>query len=224
MFNTTVDSISNPLVAYWEGFVAYVPQLVGALVVLVVGLIAASLIGGGAKKLLELTEKNAQIKNFLHRWNISLKLSTFVGKFVWWVVFLVFLGAAVDILAIAVLSNTLAALVAYLPSLFAAAVVAVVVLFGARIVRTLVESALEGVNFAQSRGVGLAVYIVLVVFGLTAAAAQLGLDTSLITANLTVIVGGVVLALALAFGFGGKDVANKIVNNFYEDAKSKKRK
>lgn len=226
--NRTVDAISNPLTAYWNSFVDYVPQLIGALLVLVVGLIVASVIASIVSKLLSLAEENKQVKSFLQRWNIRLELSKFLGKFVWWGIFLIFISAAVDILNITVLTASLNTLVGYLPQLFAAAVVAVVALVGAGVVRSLVRSALDGVNFPQSRGVSTGVYVALLVFGLTAAAAQLGLDTSLITANITVIIGGVVLALALAFGLGGRDVAGKIVNNLYENSKTtvapKKRK
>lgn len=220
MFNSTVESISNPLQAYWESFVNFLPQLTGALLVLAAGLIVATIIATIVRKLLVLAEDNRHFQKFLGRWEIRLRLANFAGKFAWWIVFLVFLSAAVQILRIEVLTETLNALVAYLPSLFAAAVVAVVTFVGARVVRGLVVSALEGVNLGQTRFIGNAVYTVLVVFGVTLAAAQLGLDTTLITANLTVIVGGVVLAFALAFGLGGREVAAKIVGSAYENNKS----
>ena len=224
MIDSTVQSISDPLVVYWESFVGFLPQLVGALVVLIVGLIVASIVGAVFRKLLELAEGNAQVQNFLQRWDIRLRLSKFVGKFVWWVIFLVFLSAAVQILQVAALTDTINALVAYLPALFAASVVAVVTFVGARVVRGLVVAALDGVNFSQTRFIGTALYTVLVVFGLTLAAAQLGLDTTLVTANITVIIAGVALAFALAFGLGGREAANKIVNNLYENNKEKPRK
>lgn len=221
MWVSTVDSISKPLTSYWDQFVSYLPQLVGALVILLVGLIVASVIAGVVKKLLSLAEENKDVQKFLARWDIRLRLSGFVGKFAWWVIFLVFLSAAVDVLDIAVLSATISTFVGYLPQLFAAAVVASIALLGARIVRSLVVSALEGVNFDQSRVVGMVVYVALLVFGMTLAAAQLGVDTGLLTANITVIVGGIVLALALAFGLGGRDVAARIVEKAYTNAETK---
>lgn len=219
MWNSTVESISNPLIEYWNSFVDYLPQLVGALVILLVGLIAASIVGGIVTKLLSLGEDNQNVKKFLARWDITLRLSGFLGKLVWWAVFLVFISAAIEILNVPVLTATINTLVGYLPQLFAAAVIATLALFGARIVRALVVSALEGINFSQSRVVGAVVYVALLVFGFTLAAAQLGIDTGLLTANITVIIGGVVLALALAFGLGGRDVAGRIVENAYTNTK-----
>ena len=222
MLNSTVDSISNPLVAYWNYFVAYLPQLVGAIVVLLVGLIVASVIAGVVGKLVSLGEENQQVKQFLGRWRIRLSLSSFIGKFIWWAIFLVFISAAVEILKIDVLTNTINTLVGYLPQLLAAAVIATVVLFGARIVRTLVVSALDGVGFAQSGVVGTIVQVALLVFGFTLAAAQLGVDTALLTANITVVVAGIMLALALAFGLGGRDMAGRVLESAYKGSKTTK--
>lgn len=141
--------------------------------------------------------------------------------------FLVFVSASVDILDIPVLTTTLATLVGYLPQLFAAAVVATVVLYGARIVRSLVEGALVGVGFKQSGVVGGIVYVALLVFGLTLAAAQLGVDTNLLVANITVVIAGIMLALALAFGLGGREHAARVLdrlekNNVKPTVKAKK--
>lgn len=227
MLETTVESIRDPLVEYWNQFVDYLPQLIGAIIVLLVGLVLASVIGGIVSKVISLGEEDRNVKSFLARWDIRLKLSGFVSKFVWWAVFLVFVSASVDILDIPVLTTTLATLVGYLPQLFAAAVVATVVLYGARIVRSLVEGALVGVGFKQSGVVGGIVYVALLVFGLTLAAAQLGVDTNLLVANITVVIAGIMLALALAFGLGGREHAARVLdrlekNNVKPTVKAKK--
>lgn len=219
----TVSSITSPLEQYWQNFVDFVPQLIGALVVLVVGLIVASIIAAIIKKLIELGESNRHVVKFLKNWNIRFKASKFVGTFVWWVIFLVFISAAAQILQVQVLTETINSLVDYTPALFAAALVAALTMVGAHVLRGLIVEALDGVKFAGSKVVGLAVYVAVLVFGFTIAASQLGIETSLITANLTVIVAGVVFALALAFGLGGKEVAGRIVEDVYTSTKSKRR-
>lgn len=220
MVNNTVTAVSDPLASYWNSFVDYLPQLIGAIVVILVGLIVASVVSGIVRKLLELVENNKKAMGFLERWNIKLRLSTFIGRFVWWAIFLIFISATVDILNIPVLTAAITSLVGYLPAVFAATVVAAVALVGAHIIRSLVRSGLEGVGVSASKPLSTLVYIVVLVFGLTAAATQLGIDTTLLTANITIIIGGVVLALALAFGLGGREVAGKLVGQFYESMKS----
>ncbi len=224
MYNTTINAISDPLSRYWQGFLDYLPHLLGGIAIIVVGLIIASIIAGIFEKLLGLGESNQKVQDFLGRWNIKLQLSKFIGRFIWWAIFLVFISAAVDVLNIPVVSSTLVMLVGYLPSLFAAAVIATIVFVGARVVRSLIQSALDGVGFAQANAVAMTAYIALLVFGLTAAVSQLGVDTTLLTANITVIIGGVVLALALAFGLGGRETAGKIVAKWYEGGKTTSKK
>lgn len=222
MVEDTVTSISDPLGDYWARFVDYVPQLISALVVLVLGLVVATIIANLVKRLLEYLENEQHVTNFLKKWNLNIKVAYFVGRFTWWLVFLVFLSAAVQILDIAVLTDSINALVAFLPSLFAAAVVIALTVVAARVVRELVVGTLDSVNFGASHGVGTTTYVALMVFGLTLAAAQLGVDTTLLTANITIIIAGIVLALALAFGLGGKDVAAKMLKNVYDNSNKKK--
>lgn len=223
MIDETVTSISDPLSNYWDRFVEYVPQLVSALVVLVLGLIVATVIANLVKRLLEYLENERRVTDFLKKWNLKIKVAYFVGRFTWWLVFLVFLSAAVQILDIAVLTDSINALVAFLPSLFAAAVVVALTVVAARVVRELVVGTLDSLNFGTSHGVGTASYVALMVFGLTLAVAQLGVDTTLLTANITIIIAGVVLALALAFGLGGKDVAAKMLDKAYKNSTSSKK-
>lgn len=223
MLDSTVDSISNPLTNYWNSFVDFLPQLVGAIVVIVVGLIVASVVASIVHRLLQLAENNKQTQKFLQHWDIRLRISKFVGKFVWWVLFLVFLSAAVQVLHVEALTKTINSLVAYLPSLFAAVVVAVVTLVGAKVVKGLVADALNGFNFSATRAVSTAAYIVVLVFGLTLAAAQLGLDMTIVTANVTVIVAGIMLAFGLAFGLGGRDAASRTIANMQNSKPTKKR-
>lgn len=209
--NSTVNSIGDALTNYWNVVVDFLPQLVAALVVLIIGLIVASLISTAVAKLLGWVEDHRQVKSFLKRWDIKVQIAGIVGKFIWWIVFLVFLSAAVQLLQVQVLTETINTIVGYTPLLFAAAVVAGLTLLAAHVVRGLVESALDGVGFKASRVVGTGVYVVLLVFGFTLAAAQLQLDMTLITANLTVIVAGIALAGGLAFGLGGREVAGSLL-------------
>lgn len=220
----TVRTVTDPLEGYWNRFVDYVPQLFGAIVVLLVGLIVASIIAGVVKKVLELLENEKRVAEFLGRWNIKVKAAKFISKFAWWLVFLVFLSASVNILDIGVLTESINSLVAFLPALFAAAAVAVLTVVAARVVKELVVGALASFGFKGRRTLGAASYVIVFAFGLTLAAAQLGLDTTILTANITIIVAGIVLAMALAFGLGGKDLAARLLNEAYEHSRTKNEK
>lgn len=209
--DSTVNTIGGALESYWHKAIEFIPLLIGAIVVLIIGFIVAAIISSIVKKLLGLAENNTHIASFMQKWNIKLKASEFVGAFVWWVVFLVFLSAAVQILDVEVLTYTINSIVAYTPTLFAAAVIFALTLVGARVVKGLIVSALDGVGFKLSGLIGIIAYVAIVSFGFTLGAAQLGIETAIITANLTVIVSGIALAAALAFGLGSRHVAGSLI-------------
>ncbi len=210
----SVSSISSSFSDYWDRFVDFLPQLIAALILILIGIIVASILSALAKKITEFIENEKHVATFVKRWGIRVRAAKFVGMFVWWISFLVFLSAAVQILAIPVITDTINSLVAYAPQLFAAAVVAGLTLVAGRVVRSLVVAAIDGAGLRGSGFIGTAVYVAVLVFGFTLAAAQLGLDTSLVTANVTVVVGAFALAGALAFGLGARDVAGSIVSSW----------
>jgi hypothetical protein len=56
------------------------------------------------------------------------------------------------------------------------------------------------------------------------AVSQLGFDTSILAANVTIIVAGIVLALSLAFGLGGRDLAGRLLEQAYANTKKTNKK
>lgn len=208
---TTTNSISDALSDDWNKFVHFLPEIVAALVVLLIGLIVATVLASVAKRLITMLEEEHHIKSFLAKWKVHVRTSKFISMFVWWVVFLAFISAAVQVLNIDILTQTVNSLVAYAPQLFAAALVAGLTLIAARVIKSLTVEGLKATGFSGTKAIGAVVYVAVLVFGLTIAAAQLGLDLALITANITVLVGGVALAAALAFGLGSRGVAGSLV-------------
>lgn len=210
----TVNSIGDSLKQDWDKFVHFLPQLIGAIIVVIIGLIVAAIIGSLAKKLVKFLEEEKHVKDFLAKWKVRVRASKFVGMFVWWVVFLAFLSAAVQVLKVDVLTSTIHSLVNYAPQLFAAAVIAGLSLVAARVVKGLVVEGLQSTGFNGTKAIGAGVYTAVLIFGLTIAATQLGLDLALITANVTVIVAGAALAAALAFGLGSRDIAGSLLTGW----------
>jgi hypothetical protein len=94
-----------------------------------------------------------------------------------------------------------------------------VTIAGARLVRDVILASLARMQVSFAQSVASASFYVVMVFGLVMAVSQLGFDTTILTANITVIISGVVLALALAFGLGGRDTAKKVVDEAYANYK-----
>ncbi|MEQ9146939.1 MAG: mechanosensitive ion channel, partial [Cytophagales bacterium] len=126
-----------------------------------------------------------------------------------------FFVTASDTLGWTVVSTSIGDLLGYLPKLFSAIIIFVIGFY----ISTMVRKALHGIleSLSISSGVmlsSIAFYIILVVITLTALN-QAGIDTSIITSNVTLIVGGFLLAFAISFGLGSRDVLANILSSFY---------
>lgn len=194
--------------------------IVGALVVIILGWIIARLVAFFVKKTLrlakfdKLTEKlNAD--DMLGKANIKISSSEIVGKFVYWLLMLVFFVVASDTLGWTVVSESISDLIAYLPRLFSGVVIFVIGLYIANFVKRALKGIFESLGVKSGHIVSsFTFYLILVIITLTALT-QAGVDTTILTSNVTIIIGGIVLAFAVSFGIGSKDVLTNILSSFY---------
>lgn len=206
------DSIVEAFESLIDQVIDATPRVIAAFVIMVVGLLVASLIGRLVRRLLRVVEKQKHIRKALASMGSAGNLARLTGKFVYWIVLAIFLSAAVEVLELAVLTDTVNAIIGYAPQLFGAAIIAGVAFVGSQILRDLTQSALSEFSAPASRGIAIGVQIFILVFGVTTAVAQLGLDVQLLTDNLTVVVAGFALAFGLAFGLGGKNHASSFLS------------
>ncbi len=215
-----VDTLRDSFMDLINGAVEYIPRILAALIIFIIGLIVAGAICRLVKRLLGLVESNKVVKDFAEKLNLKVvSISGLVATFARWAVLLIFISAAVDSLGVQVLTDTFNSLIAFMPKIFAAAVVGGVSIIAGNIVKDLTATSLKHAGVKAASGLGQTAKIIVLVFGFTLAAAQLGLDLTIINNNITVIVAGVMLAFGIAFGFGGKDVAGKILEEQYKNFK-----
>lgn len=220
------DRFSDSVNELWDTVGGYLPELLGALVLIVAALLVAKLAQAVVEKVLNLVgidrlTKNTQIARSLKTAEVDVDVVSVAGRIAFWVVILVFALTIADVLDLTAMSDVMRDLVAYLPNVLAAVIVLTVTVAGARLVRDVLGSALTRMRVDFGAQVAAMAFYVLAVFGVVMAFDQLGFDTTILTANITVIVAGVVLALALAFGLGGREVAGRIVEDTYAGLRSK---
>lgn len=194
--------------------------LAGALIVLLIGWLVARLVAFFVKKALRLAKFDAiteklNADDMLGKANIKISSSEIVGKFVYWILMLVFFVVASDSLGWTVASESISELISYLPKLFSAIVIFVIGLYIANFVKKALKSIFESLGVSSGHIIStFSFYLILIIISLTALS-QAGVDTSIITSNLTIIIGGIVLAFAVSFGIGSKDVLTNILSSFY---------
>src|SRR3712207_170463 len=108
-----------------EAFFAFIPQLIGAIVILVIGYIVAKILQAVVSRVLKAVGfdgwmERGGIKQFFDRAQTRETPATVLAKLVFWFVFIITITMAADALGIQQVSQVLAQLIAYIPSIIAA--------------------------------------------------------------------------------------------------------
>jgi hypothetical protein len=191
---------------------AYLPNLLGALVILIVGWIVAKaikrLIEGVLKAIrFDVLADKAGVTGIIKKGDLKITASQLVSGLVYWLVIIMVLVMVVNALGLPKASDVLVSLFAYVPNVIAALFVMVVAMFLASFVSGIVRTAAGNANLPGPEIYAGLTRWAIIIFAATIALGELGIATLLVTTTFNIILGGVCLALSLAFGLGGKDIA-----------------
>jgi len=206
-----VESLRNAL----NVFLAYIPQLIGAIVILVIGYIVARVLKAVVARVLQAIGfdgwmERGGIKQFFDRAQTRETPATVLGTLVFWLVFIIAITMAADALGIRQVSEVLGQLIAYIPSIIAAILILVLAALLANFLASIVRGATGSDLLAN-----VARYAI-IVYAAFAAITELGIAVQLTAPTFLIILGAVALAAAIAFGFGAQGVARDIVEKAYE--------
>src|SRR5918995_1621688 len=206
-----VESLRNTL----DVFLAYIPQLIGAIVILIVGYIVARVLQTVVARVLQAIGfdrwmERGGIKQFFDRAQTNQTPATVIGTLIFWFVFIIAITMAADALGIQQVSEVLAQLIAYIPSIIAAILILVLAALLANFLAGIVRGA-TGSDLLAS----IARYAI-IVYAAFAALTELGIAVQLTAPTFLIVLGAVALAAAIAFGWGGRDVAKEISEGYYD--------
>ena len=210
-----METVGRSLTQGLNAVLGALPALVGALLILIIGYIVAKVLQGITTRVLKSVgfegwmEKGG-IKQLFDRSQTQQTPVSILGKLVFWLVFFIAISMAVDALGITAISAVLAQFIAYIPQLIAAVLILVLASLLANFVAGIVRGA-TGSSIAGS----VAQYGI-IVFAVFAALTQMGIAEELIAPTFLILLGSVALAAALAFGLGGQNVAQRLVEQGYE--------
>jgi small-conductance mechanosensitive channel len=219
--------IADPIRQMLTRIMAYLPVLLGALLILIVGWIVAKIIRwivDGVLKAVRfdtLADKSG-ISEILRKGNLKITARKVISGLVYWLVIIMVLVMVVNALGLPNASDVLASLFAYVPKVIAALFVLVVAMFLASFVSGIVRIAAGNAKLPKPELLAGICRWVIIVFAVTISLAQLGVAPLLVSATFNIILGGVCLALALAFGLGGKDAAAKYLEELKQKRSQKK--
>ena len=216
-----IDVFVASLTSFWTQMAAFVPQLLAALVLLFLGWILANIVRSAVGKVLDTLKfdelgKKTGIEAFMRQGNIDLTLSRLIANLVYWIILLVVIVTVANSLGLTTVAELFNKVVFYLPNIIVAVLVLVFGVLVARFINRLVFAYLTnmGVDGALTLST-LAEYSV-IIFVVFVALEQLQIGTHLLITAFQIGFGAVGLALALAFGLGGREWAAGIIKRLTE--------
>ena len=204
----------QPLQDALSAFLGYIPQLIGALIILLVGYIIAKALQAIVGRVLEgigfdRWMERGGIKQFFDRADTEHTPHSILGRLVFWFVFIIAITMAADALGIPQVSAVLAQLIAYIPSIIAAILILILAALLANFLSSIVRGATGSDILASVARYAIIVYAVF------AAVTQLGIAVELTAPTFLIVLGAVALAAAIAFGLGSREVAQDIIEKAY---------
>ena len=213
-------SLSNAL----NAFLAAIPLVIGALIIIVIGWIIAGVLARvvsevfrrvGADRLF--AEHGGQVYGSRSR---DIKPSIVGGELVKWLIRLVFLVAAANVLGLTQVSELLNDVLLWIPKLIVAAIILLVAPLLARFVRGAIEVGAGEMGFSNAPLLGRIAEIAIIAFAVIIAINQIGIAANLVNILFIGVVAALALAFGLAFGLGGRDVAGQLTQSWYEQSQA----
>ncbi len=200
----------------WMRFASFVPNLIGALIVLIIGLVVAAGLGTLVEKIFDAVKLDKFLFRLglaphFERAGIRLRGAHFLGKLVYWFVVVAFLLAASDSLQLYALSGFLKDVLAYLPNVIAAVLIMLASVVLGNFVRRVVMASVMSARLHAAHFLGTLTWWSVIVFGFLTALVQLQIAASIINTVITGFIAMMALAGGLAFGLGGRDYAAYLI-------------
>lgn len=214
--NVTLESLSGLSKEIALAF----PKILGALVILLLGWITIKIVLFLLKKILKLAKVdllNDKINGMdvAGKGNLNVDIIKIILGFVRWFLILVFLIVAADILDWKIISQEIGNLLHYLPKFFSALALLMLGFYIGNFVKRTIKRLFDSLEFGGSNIVSGLFFYVIVIFMSITALNQAGVDTTIITNNITLIFGSFLLAFALGVGLGSREIVADILRAFY---------
>ena len=214
------DMVLNTLETIWSEIALAIPNILGAITILIIGWVITKIIVYVIKKALKLAkadkldDKLNEIELF-GEGKFKFNIIKMVTSFVKWLLLLVFIIVAADVAGLTIISQEIGKLLHYIPQLFTAVLLFLVGVYIASFIKKSITSLFKSLEISGGNALGQIVFILITVFVSITALNQAGIDTTIITSNITLILGSLLAAFALALGFGAREVVSSLLKAFY---------
>ena len=216
-------SVSGQVDRAFSVFFAWLPALVGAVVVLLIGYVIAKVVGqlvtrvtgrGGLDRTLHSGPGGPTIRK------VTPHPSRLLGGVVFWAIFLSAVSLAASVLHIKALTAFVGAVWGYLPNVIAALAIFIVAGLIATAVSTLASRVMGDTGLGRVVATGVPILVMTIATFMILN--QLQIAPAIVTITYAAILGAIALGSALAFGLGGRDVAARMLEGAYSNVQQNK--
>ncbi|MEN9405067.1 MAG: hypothetical protein RLY47_26 [Candidatus Parcubacteria bacterium] len=227
VFQNTGAVVANSLQTLWVGVIGFIPELIVALIIFVIGWIIASLLARAVEQVIAAVKldsalRGAGVEATLTRAGFTLNSGRFLGALVKWFIIVVFLVAALDVLQLDQVTMFLRQVVlGYLPQVIVAVLIMLVAVVIAEAMRKVVVGSAKAAGLRSAGFLGAVTKWAIWIFALLAALLQLGIAVTFLQTLFTGVVVALSLAFGLAFGLGGQSAASRYLDHLQAEMKDR---
>jgi hypothetical protein len=202
---------------------SYIPSIVGALIILIIGGLIAKLLEMIVVRVLKSIQldkaaETLKVNESLAKGNVKMTFTELLGALIYWICMIIVLIAGIKALGLDVTSQALNRVLTYIPSVVAAAFILVLGAVVSNFVAGAVRIITSNIGLSQSKMIGNFTQYAIIIFAIIVAlqgllnTEGLAISASIVKPGLGILFAGICLGLAIAFGFGARDLASDIIN------------
>jgi len=215
-----VERIFTLLQDLLEQFLSVIPNVLGAIIVFVIGWMIAKLferVIKRAMKVIGIDKLAAQLNDIeiVQKTNVKVVPSTLLSKLVYYFLLLIFSIVSAEILQVQPVSQLVLDILNYLPLVISAALVLMIGIVVAEALKNIVQTTTQSLGIPSAKIIASFVFYFILLISLVTALTQIGIDTNFLSTNLSVIIAGAVAAFAIGYGLASKDTMANYLASFY---------
>ncbi|HCR42280.1 TPA: hypothetical protein DIV45_02905 [Patescibacteria group bacterium] len=224
LLNNWGAAVLTPLQDIWYRFLVFLPNLIGALLILIIGWIIASGLDRLVTQILKQIRLDAAlnkvgVRGFFKKAGVDFETSDFIGGLVRWTILLVSFLAAADVLGLAKVTDFLNEILGYVPNIFVAVAILLIGMLAANFFAHVVRGTVGIAKIKSANFLATVTRWVIWIFTILVALNQLGVASLIINYLMMAIFFMIALAGGLAFGLGGQKAASEALEDFRKEIK-----
>lgn len=220
------EILLNSLQGVWVGVISFLPSLIGAIILIVVGLIVASGLSTIVERIINALKVDSLLKKLglgplFERAGLKINSGKFFGLLIYWFLLIVFILAVADILGLYGISLFLRDVISYIPNIIVAVLIMLAAVMLANFLKTLIRASVASARLYNPKFLGTLAWWTVVIFGFLAALIQIGIAAAILNTLITGLIAMLAIAGGIAFGLGGKDYAAHLLEKLREQTEER---